>query len=278
MFELPGHPRYHLNRAPLVQALGQVRFPLISRLGSLDGIRPLQDRLEATFPFMERQDLAGVSIQVGLEAPPPEVETTTMWQLSNDEGTLLSVGPGIATLSAGREYEGVEWFSGLFRQLLDGLEESYEIRRCDRLGVRYLNTVEGLPGEHRAWRRMFRPELTGWMAADALKEGTRIENSISQTSLIAPPVDEFADAPGDVRGVIRSGLVQENTVLPGIPPITVENECFLFDVDLFQQVQQPFRSEDLVSQFLALHAQIDGFFRWSLTEEGTTLFELEEVH
>ena len=277
MFELPGHPRYHLHRAPLVQALGQVRFPLISRLGGLEGIGPLQDRLEAGFPFLERQDLSGVSIQVGPEAPPPEVETTTMWQLSNEGGTLLSVGPGIATLSAGREYEGVEWFSGLFRQLLTALEEAYEIRRCDRLGVRYLNAVESVPGELRTWQRMFRPELTGWMAVDILKEGTRIENSISQLSLIAPPVDDFADAPGEVRGVIRSGLVRAGPLLPGIPPVTVENESFLFDMDLFQEVQQPFRSDDLVSQFLALHAQIDGFFRWSLTDEGAALLGLEEV-
>jgi uncharacterized protein (TIGR04255 family) len=277
VFELPGHPRYHLNRAPLVQALGQVRFPLISRLGNLDGIRPLQDRLEASFPFLERQDLAGVSIQIGPEAPPPEVETTTMWQLSNEEGTLLSVGPGIATLSASRAYEGVEWFAGFFRQLLDALEEAYEIRRCDRLGVRYLNTVEAVPGEPRAWRQMFRPELTGWMAVDILKEGTRIENSISQMSLIAQPVDEFADAPGEVRGVVRSGLVQAGTLLPGIPPVIVENESFLFDMDFFQQVQQSFRSDDLVSQFLAMHAQIDGFFRWSLTDEGASFFGLEVV-
>lgn len=277
MFRIDDVSGYRLHTAPLRQALAQVRFPLLARLQTLEGVAPLQERLLSLFPYMERRDVAemGVKIGVGL-APQTEVGTTTTWEMTDDEGTLVSLGPGIATLSSGPEYQDVEWFGERFRAVLEALEGT-GVRRCDRLGVRYLDLAEPPPGDAGAWARWFRPELVGWIGEDLLREGSQVRTSVAQTLLVSQPVGELSACPGDVEAVIRHGPVPAGSVIPGIPPVQLEREAFVLDIDVFVAVGQPFVPQALVDQFSLLHAQIDRFFRWSLTPEGEEYFGLEEA-
>ena len=70
MFVLPEVPPYHLRRAPLVQALVQIRFPMLADLQSVDGIARLQDRLGDRFPYLNQrsQQQLALQFQIGPEA------------------------------------------------------------------------------------------------------------------------------------------------------------------------------------------------------------------
>lgn len=279
MFELESPGRYRLDRAPLAQALAQVRFPLVAHLQTLPGVAPVQDRLRHLFPYMEQQRVQEFAWQVGPGAPvaAPEVETSTTWEFTDDDGRLLVLAAGSATLSVGEQYEGIDDFSDRFRQVIEALAAVEALRRCDRLGVRYLSIAEPPPNDLNAWARWFRPELTGWVASGIVGSRTSVNGSITQTQFASPPVGDLAVCPGDVGGLVRHGFVGPSTAIPGVPPIVTTQSAYLLDVDLFVAGPQRYDVDGLVSQFLALHSQIDRFFKWTLSEEGREYFGYEEI-
>jgi len=278
MFDLGPVRRYRLARAPLVQALGQIRYPLRARIQTLDGIAPLQDRLVSLFPYMEQEQVQQVSLLVGPGGPAAsETQTARTWRFTDDAGWALVVSADSATLSIGPQYGNFEEFRTRFRTILEALEGSIAVARCDRLGLRYVDIAELPPGDEGAWHRWFRPELTGWSATSVVGGDTRLVTSITQTQLAAPPVGDLSGPPVDIQAIVRHGFIPANTMVPGMFPTQPQNSAYLLDVDLFVEGHQPFDPEELSRQITMLHDQIDRFFRWTLTPDGETYFGLEEV-
>lgn len=253
-----------------------MRFPLVAHLQTFPGIAPLQDALRATFPYMEARNVQELAFAFGPGGPAasaPSQQTT--WELTSDSGRLLVIGPGSATLSAGREYAGVEEFAECFSEVLSALAEIEGLRRCERVGVRYLSLAESLPGSEE-WRSWFKPDIVGWIGSNVLGPKTELASSMTQTTLAARPSGSLASLPADVQAIIRHGFVPSGTQVPGIPEQHVEIDSFLLDLDLFVVHRQMFDASALHEQFLALHGQIDRFFRWTLTDVGASHFELKE--
>jgi uncharacterized protein (TIGR04255 family) len=278
MFDLSPVGRYRLARPPLVQALGQIRYPLRARIQTLDGIAPLQDRLVELFPYMNEEQVQQMSLLVGPAGPAAsEPQTARTWRFSDDVGWALVVSADSATLSIGPQYGDFDEFRTRFRTIVDALEDTSRLPRCDRLGLRYVDIAEVPPGDDDAWRRWFRPELTGWTATDVVSADTRLVTSIAQTQLATPPVGELSGPPVDIQAIVRHGYIPANTVVPGVLPAQPQNPAYLLDVDLFVEGPQPFEAEELARQVTILHDQIDRFFRWTLTADGEIYFGLEEV-
>jgi len=277
MFDLPDPGRYHLASAPLRQAHAELRFPLVARFQSLEGVAPVQDRLSDMFPFMQGRDVTEMGVVIGPEGPSkPEVGSAKVWELSSEDGTMVTLGAGSATLSAGPEYGGVDWFLDRWSLVLDALVATGAIRRCDRIGVRYINVVEAAPGEPRSWVQWFRPEVVGWAAQSVFSDGTIVHTALNQMNLTVSASEAFPDFPGDVQGIIRNGLVQANSVVPGLPVIQLEHEALILDMDAFLVAPQPLSTDALTDQVKRLHHELDKFFRWSLTTDGAQAFELTE--
>ena len=271
LFQVPEAPRYRLERAPLVQALAQVRYPLIAALETMPGVAPLQEALQRAFPYMEQERMQEVSLVIGPAGPAGGASAASItWNFTNDAGTLIVIGAGSATLSAGASYTTVEAFADDFERMLRALE-SVGVPRCDRLGVRYLSLAAGLPGEDRSWRRWFKPELLGWAGSEALAARV-LETSINQVMLRQPPTGDLAGPPADVQATVRHGAVPAGTDVPGIPPLQVPNPAYLLDLDVYVAGYQPFDSVEILKQFEMFHEQIDRFFYWSLTPEGADHF------
>ena len=271
LFQFPQAPRYRLERAPLVQAIAQVRYPLIAKLESLSGIAPLQEELRAVFPYMEQEVAHEVSLVVGPAGPAAGAsEASVTWKLTNDSGTQIVVSAGSASLSAGTSYTTVEAFSADFEHMLNALI-SVGVPRCDRLGVRYLSLAEDLPGEDRSWRRWFKPELLGWAGTDVIEDGV-LETSINQVMLRQPPTGDLSGPPADIQATVRHGAVPAQTQVPSTPPLHIAVPSYLIDVDVYSVGPQRFRPASILEQFEIFHQQIDRFFYWSLTEEGAEHF------
>lgn len=277
MFGLDPAPRYRLARPPLVQAFGQVRFPVRSKLPTLEGVAPVQERLETVFPFMKQQQVQQVSLLVGpAGAAAAGSQATQTWQFEDGAGWSLTLSADTATLAVGPQYGEFSEFSDRFRAVLTALAEGAAVPRADRLGVRYVNIAEVPPGDADAWRQWFRPELTGWSATEAVGDGTRLITSITQSQLAAPPVGELSGPPVDIQAMVRHGLVPANTMVPGVlPSQPPQGPAYLLDIDLFVEAPQPFDAEELSRQLTMLHDQIDRFFFWALAPEGATYFGRE---
>jgi uncharacterized protein (TIGR04255 family) len=277
MFDLGPVPRYRLSRPPLVQAIVQVRFPVRAHLEGLEGIGPVQDRLDGIFPYLTQQQVQSVSIVFGPGAPAPAGgQPTRIWQFSDDAGWLFALAPDNASLSIDSQYGSFEEFDERFRAILHALSEVAGVTRCDRLGVRYVDLAEVDPTNSGAWRDWFRPELTGWGATDALAPGTTLVASIAQSQLTATPTGDLSGPPFDVQAVIRHGYVPQGSVIPGLQ-LQPASAAFLLDMDLFVEGAQEFDVEALADQLHVLHEQIDRFFRWTLAPNGEAYFGVEEV-
>jgi uncharacterized protein (TIGR04255 family) len=281
VFEIDLPKRYRLQRAPLAQVIVQVRFPLVAHFQELAGVSDIQDGLLELFPYMERQEVQQFAFALGpTAAPPPVAESTVLWRFTADDHWTFVIGPGSAALVVdGADYRGIDDFAKRFSRVLDVLHRTERVRRCDRIGLRYINIVELPSGHQRAWSRWFRGELIGWIGSSVIGADTQLQMSLTQTQLSAKPTGSFADFPADVQALIRHGVLPPGTDIPldsGIPR-HLELESYVIDLDLFIQTPQHFKADQLMGQFTALHTQIDALFRWSLTREGEEHFGLEEL-
>ena len=230
---------------------------------------------------MERQQAQQAAFALGpAGVMPPSTEATVAWKFTADDNWSLALEPGSAALVVdGDHYQGIEDFAQRFSQVLAALQKTQRVRRCDRIGVRYVNVIEPLPGVPRTWERWFKPEVVGWIGASVLGGNTRLQVSSMQTQLATSPIEQFAGAPADVQAIIRNGVFPSGTEIPldiGLSP-RLGQESYVIDLDMFIQAPQPFVNAVLLEQFRALHAQIDAFFRWSLSEQGESHFGVEEL-
>ena len=276
MFGLDAVPRYRLARPPLVQAFGQVRFPVRAKLPTLEGVAPVQQRLDSLFPYMRQQQVQQVSLLVGpAGAASAQSQPAHTWQFNDDIGWSLTLSADTATLGVGPQYGEFSEFSDRFRAVLPALVEDAGVTRADRLGIRYINIAEVLPGNSEPWHSWFRPEMTGWIATDVIGEGTQLVTSITQSQFSAQASGGPSGPQINIEAIVRHGLIPANTMVPGVLPIQPPGPAFLLDIDLFVEAPQPFDAEELSRQLTMLHDQIDRFFFWTITPQGAKHFGLE---
>jgi uncharacterized protein (TIGR04255 family) len=272
LLNVPLAPRFRMTDAPLVQALAQVTFPLVARLESVSGIAPLQEALADDFPYMNRNVIQQVSMLVGPAGPAagPATEQTVVYEFTDDDGWTLSVTVASATLAVGAEYQGVEHFASRLAKVIDALRNGAGVRRCDRIGVRYLDVVE-VGHDSSDWGDWFRPELIG-VASPSISAGT-VTAALTEVRLQQAADSATSDWP--LQGIIRYGLIPPDAVMAGVPPRPVKDRSFVLDMDTFILAPQPFDSDKLVESFRSLHAEIESLFYWTLTERGKARFGLE---
>ncbi|MGH9056562.1 MAG: TIGR04255 family protein [Acidimicrobiales bacterium] len=276
MFRLNLPGRYHLARAPLAQALVQVRFPMIARLQTAEGIAPVQERLRDRYPYMKPRTEITVQALTGPGGQPPAITGGVLYELADDDGRIVTIGGGSAALSVGAVYEGVDEFAERMQEVLTVLAEEARVPRCDRLGARYLTVVALPPGRETEWKDWFRRELTGWAASEVIDDETVLEAGLSQVSLRAPAAGSFT-GPAEIRANVQHGLVPAGSGIPGNPPITTDAPSYIISLDVFCEAPQPFDAAGLRRQLEDLHHEIDAFFRWSLTREGEEYFGFEAL-
>lgn len=276
MFGLDRAPRYRLSKPPLVQAFAQVKFSARAKLATMEGLAPVQDLLDPTFPYMNPQQVQQVALLVGPGgASAAGSPSTQVWRFEDGAGWSLNLSPDTATLSVGPQYGEFEEFSSRFQAVLAALADGAGVLRADRLGIRYVNIAETPPGDDAAWRRWFRSELTGWPATETVADGTQLVTTLTQSQLTAPPVGELAGPEADIQALVRHGLIPGNTMVPGVLPMEPRGPAFLLDIDVFTEGPQPFAPDELARQLTMLHDQIDRFFFWALDDDGVAYFERE---
>ena len=198
-------------RPPLVQAFGQVRFPIRSELPTLEGVAPIQERLDPLFPFMNSSRSAGILL-VGPAGGRRRSHLPRNWQSDDGAGWSVALSADTATLAVGPQYGEFSEFSDRFQAVLTALGEGAGVSRADRLGVGSWNPPRSPPGEADALAPVVPARADRLSATEAVADGTRLITSITQSQLAAPPVSELSGPPVDIQAIVRDGLVPANTV------------------------------------------------------------------
>lgn len=261
-----------MTGAPLVQALAQVNFPIVPKLQTVEGIAPLQEHLVDLLPYMNQQVIQQINLLVGPAGPAASnAHSGTIHVFTDDGGWSLQVTTQSATLAVdGGNYRGVDDFRRRLEAVWTALHEAIGVRRCDRLGVRYLDIVQ-LDGAD--WADWFRPEIVG-LANPALS-GDVLMSTLTESRLRADLSEAFAGQSGQIEGIIRHGVVPAGSLMQGIPPRPIGKRSFILDMDTFVAAAEPFDPKRLAEQFRELHDNVDKVFHWAVTEAGREQFGYE---
>lgn len=274
MLDLPSPPRYRMSAAPLAQALVQVKFPIITRLQTLDGAAAIQAALGNRYPYLAQDVIQEMSLMVGPAGPAsPQTSQNVVHELTSDDGWTVTLTVSSATLSVGEEYARVDEFAARFVELCTALAAAAEIGRCDRLGVRCLDVIEIEDAD--GWQNWFRTELVGVGSPGLSRES--LLSSITETRLRKQPDGLFQTLRSPVEGILRHGVVPAGSTLAGVPPRAVQQRTFVFDMDTFVAAPQPFDPASLADQFRAFHAEIEKVFHWAVTDQGRVRFGYEAI-
>jgi uncharacterized protein (TIGR04255 family) len=271
------HPRpFLLDRPPLIQAIAQVQFPQIARLSTLAGVAVIQDALLDVFPYMQQLDVQEITMTFGPAGANPQASSNKVTRFSADEGWSFEITAGSATLIAEASgYTGVELFAERFGRCLQALAAVPGMRRCDRLGVRYVNAVPILEGTEN-WFEWFQPELTGWTRPELLASDATVIATVTESRVNRHLSGSLSWA-SSVESIVRHGLIPKNSVIPLSQPRPLAHTSFLLDMDLYVSEAQVWEAALLVDQYRALHAEIEAFFYWSLTDSGKKEFGLRHL-
>jgi uncharacterized protein (TIGR04255 family) len=95
--------------------------------------------------------------------------------------------------------------------------------------------------------------------------------------LSSPREGAIEGLPSRLEALIRHGLAPGGSVVPGIPPVQLQKDSYVLDLDFFLVTPQPWDADKLRDQFLTIHGQVERFFRWTLTADGDEVVGLQEA-
>lgn len=239
-----------LPRAPLVRVIAQVRFPVLASVERQDFLVPIQEALQSRYPVLRRDDAQKLIMgPQGITS----VATGTIWRFGDvEDAWRVSLSPDFLALETSKYLSRAD-FVARFELILNAIRSHAQIPVIDRLGLRYIDRIEGL--EPPQLCKMLRPEISGVL--DSVL-ASAVSHSISQ-SLLAYPDGSTVQA--------RWGSVPPNAT---IDPATIEPvpiKTWILDLDMFRAGTQEFSVEGLLEQLNVFAERQYALFRWVVTDD-----------
>lgn len=248
--------RIHLDNAPLVRVLAQVRFPQIIKINDESYIGDFQEDLRHLYPFFARDE--GQSVELGVVGTgmqvKPRFEVT--WRFfDKSKQWRVSLANDFVTLET-MKYTDRDDFMGRLQVILEALEKTIEPAVATRVGYRYVNRIMEEENLGRLVD-LIEDRLVG-VADPTLRD--RVEQSLSDA--------RCRTKEGGI--VARWGLIpQGGTHDPGAMP-PANSVCWMLDIDSYKEDLNDldsFEPNGLRSITEQLASRAYTFFRWSVKEE-----------
>jgi uncharacterized protein (TIGR04255 family) len=243
-FSAPPPDEVPLERAPLVRVLAQVRFPLITSIEQQGYIGPFQERIRRRYPVLRASRMQNVMVG----SPGAfQVDQRQIWQFDDaDAGWRVSLAPDFVAVET-RNYTSRLEFVDRLREILDALESTISPAKVDRLGIRYIDQIQGEAFEQ--IETLVRGQVLG----------------IGAQSVVAHRQHAMSEAlfgKGDLRLAARWGyLPAGGTYDPNVLE-PVEGTSWVLDLDMFSERGMDFDVGALTSEIQAYAERIYTFFRW----------------
>jgi uncharacterized protein (TIGR04255 family) len=240
----PPPAEVHLERAPLVRVIAQVRFPEILAVEHRELVAPFQQAIRSPYPVLRREQSLG---PFGA-SPNPQ----TAWRFSSaDTEWRLSLSPGFLALETA-SYTSRGEFMGRLRAALVALEQHLGPQTIDRLGVRYIDRITGPALADIT--RLIRPELRGILGS-----------AIASHAELALSESLFECDAG--RVLARWGLLPADATADLAALEAVPETSWILDLDLFRVEPRPFSVDGIITEATRFSERIYAIFRWAVTEE-----------
>ena len=245
-------PRIQLEAAPLVRVIAQIRFSTVLLVSEKNFVAPLQDSLRKRYPILERE----MQQQVRLTADGAETsDPTAIWRFSDAESLWeVSLAPDFVALDT-KAYGDRKDFFERFEAILSAVEQHIRPGIASRIGVRYVDRVEG-EAEIQRLRDLIKPELLG-VGASSLGPA-KIMHTLTESQFAV------GGAPTTLKtrwGLVPSGATHD----PSIPP--AESESWILDLDAFVSDPGVFNAKELIKEAQHLGEVVYRFFRWVVSDE-----------
>jgi uncharacterized protein (TIGR04255 family) len=246
----PAPPEVPLTHAPLVRVLAQVRFPDLATIADPSAVAPFQERIRSSYPIAHREVLQHIQ----LSPQDPEAVKTgreEIWRFQDREKSWrASLAPNFLALETTR-YKSRSDFLKRMGTLIGALEETLNPQITQRLGLRYIDRIEGdaVGKVH----QLVKPEFLGvqTLLGDALRHVvTQAHFSTEEGATVAA---RWGLLPPD-------GTTDPTTLEP------IKSQSWVLDLDMFVEGQGDFRKAALAPQLEKFAERIYAVFRSIVTE------------
>jgi uncharacterized protein (TIGR04255 family) len=237
-----------LPRAPLVRVIAQVRFPTILAVRQPDRMIELQEVIRTDYPELRPEQSQNIRLKADRD---PEVESSIIWRFVDISGRWqAAIAPDFAALETDA-YTSRDDFLGRLAKLFGAVEAALKPRLATRLGLRYIDRLQGPAVENIA--TMVRPEMLG--LAGPFRERVR---RVSGEALL--------DATeGRVRA--RWGLLPPGASFDPAAAAPIDTASWMLDLDMFREERREFVCDALLAEVQAFAKRIYTIFRWAVTND-----------
>lgn len=252
------YERVHLERAPLVLILCQLRFNDHPALGQRPAADAILERLKPEYVEVVNQDVTEAVFH--LDAPGVAVQQHTAQSFilrSPGSPWWVLLSPSIATL-VGTKYSERQDFLSRITELRKALTEQAQVSAVERVGVRYVARVAD---------ENFLSDLNTYVRPDVLG-GTRLP--LADETQLTQTVSDTIIQQGATVARVRAGLMPAGaTPDPAIAPIG--RSSWVVDIDTFNADYR--HADESVEDTAAELAQNQyQLFRWLVTDDFLRYF------
>ena len=247
------HERVIYDKNPLIEVVGQVRFP---RSLEIDAALPieLQKKIAHEYPKLEIQPAFELNAgQLPMQQLEP-VTAVTYQFVSEDDVYRLSLNNSFVAVTC-KKYSKWEEFSDRFFEAVSLVADIYGIKHRQRLGLRYQDLInrDSLGLQEASWSSLIAPFLLGPLSAGTISDD---QNADGDIGLIR---GEYGISLERCELILRHGLVQINNA-----PIA----AYLIDADYWEDDKKltGYDLNDIKSRFNEFHTYSGSVFRSCISE------------
>lgn len=246
-----------LLSAPLARVIAQARFAPILAIRNPDKVASFQEAIRATYPILQEERFQQIAIgPLGL--PPAREEV--IWRFGDREMQpqwRVSLSADFVALETSA-YASRAHFLSRFERVVQALEQSFKPAQCQRLGVRYIDRMEGDAVSRIA--ELIRPKILGIALPNQ-------EPPLSLGAAVLHLMTEAAIAAQEGRITARWGSMPENATYDPNALEPIDEPSWILDLDMFTTAPVAFQSEVLASTAKAFAERIYAVFREMVTDE-----------
>ncbi len=241
-----------LPDAPLIRVIAQLRFPTIAAIERIEAVAPFQEAMRDRYPVLREEKTLNVAFGPGgMQQPEPQ----RLWRFAETatptQGWTVALTNGFLALEA-TKYTSRHDFMSRFSEALTALGEVFRPSGMDRLGVRYIDRIQGVPVANIS--ALVRTDILG---IAALAIGAHAHYTLTDTMFSIDGAHLHA----------RWGKVPPKSTIDPTAINPVDDESWLLDLDAFTEEKAEFDVAQIVGRARGFAERIYAFFRWAVTDE-----------
>jgi uncharacterized protein (TIGR04255 family) len=243
----------HLNSAPLIRVLAQVRWPELTELKNQ--FEQISDsfakEMQSDYPLSAHK--VGTNFTITPEGVSQTKGDSILRLATPDEDWVVFLSPTFLTLETS-DYDTREFFLRRFGSVLSGLLKHASIPKATRVGFRFVNRIDS-EEDLLDLKELVQPQLLGGRNIPGI-ESVDVRHSLTEVLYDASEANLLAK-----WAVLPAGATIDPTIEPSL------SQCWMLDLDAFTDDRLDFDPDLLVERARRLATMGHTFFRWAVTQK-----------